>query len=89
MKCCKHHTLSLFSRLTFQGMKGQNGFAERDISIILSCLFNWESEEHTPPLGRHGRSAWSAIKRRGPKLALASGADLPRKFFEKALAQIF
>jgi hypothetical protein len=24
--------------LTFQGMKGQNGFAERDISIILTCL---------------------------------------------------
>jgi hypothetical protein len=24
--------------LTFQGMKGQNGFADRDISIILTCL---------------------------------------------------
>jgi hypothetical protein len=24
--------------LTFQGMKGQNGFADKDISIILTCL---------------------------------------------------
>jgi hypothetical protein len=40
------------------------------------------------PPGRHGRSEWSAIKRRGPKLALASGADLPRKCCEKILAQI-
>jgi hypothetical protein len=23
---------------TFQGMKGQNGFADKDISIILTCL---------------------------------------------------
>jgi hypothetical protein len=58
---------------------------------VTNFVFNaaWQKLRlSTGPLGRHGRSDWSAIKRRGPKLALASGADLPRKFCKKILAQI-